>query len=63
MPGHGLPKLVCAFSRARMYTAMGGGIALFWRGRPVALFPDLEAAVSYVYSEFVDLKEPSWDKG
>ena len=57
MPGHGLPKLVCAFSKARMYAALGGGIALFWRGRPVAIFADLEAAVRYVYMEFEDLKD------
>ena len=60
MPRHGLPKLVCAFSKARMYSATGGEIALVWRGRPVALFPDLEAAVTYVYLEFVDIKDPKF---
>lgn len=43
-----------------MYSATGGEIALFWRGRPVALFPDLEAAVTYVYLEFVDIKDPKF---
>lgn len=52
MPGFGLPKLICAFSEAHIYAALGGEVALFWRGRPVALFPNVETAINYTQAEF-----------
>lgn len=48
-----MPKLLCAFSKARMYE-VDGGVALFWKRRPVALFPSLDTAIRYVYLEFED---------
>lgn len=52
MPGHGMPKLIYAFSKARFFSAFDEGILLFWENEPVALFPNLEAAVNYAYNEF-----------
>tara|TARA_R100000152_G_scaffold18502_1_gene10369 strand:+ start:837 stop:1046 length:210 start_codon:yes stop_codon:yes gene_type:complete len=52
MPGYGLPKLLYAYSSARIYATPDRGVALFWRGKPVALFPDLETAVDYIEAEF-----------
>lgn len=52
MPGSGLPKLIYAYSSARIYSTPAKDVALFWRGKPVALFPDLETAVDYVSAEF-----------
>jgi hypothetical protein len=61
MPGFGLPKLICAFSEAQIYAALGGGVALFWRGRPVALFPDVETAINYTQAEFNIHRPPPGD--
>lgn len=35
-----------------MYEAPYGEIALFWRQNPVALFPNLKSAITYIYHEF-----------
>jgi len=52
MPGSEAPKLIYAFSRARIYSDTKGGVILFWRRTPVACFPELETAIKYVYAEF-----------
>lgn len=57
MPGFGAPKLIYAFSEARIYSATLGRVVLFWRGSPVAYFPELQTAIRYVYMEF---EGPKW---
>ncbi len=52
MADSGMPKLLCAFNKARMYEAEDG-VVLFWSKRPVALFPSLDSAIRYVYLEFI----------
>tara|TARA_R100001244_G_scaffold115991_1_gene86058 strand:- start:187 stop:390 length:204 start_codon:yes stop_codon:yes gene_type:complete len=57
MPGHGFPKLLYALGNARVYSTPDEAVALFWRGKPVALFRELEAALDYMVAEFVDPRE------
>jgi len=57
MPGNGFPKLIFAYSEARIYSTPDGSVALFWRGRPVALFDALEPAMSYMAAEFDSPKD------
>ena len=47
-----MPKLIAICGEAKMYASPYGGVALFWRARPVALFPTLRGAVRYIYYEF-----------
>jgi len=47
-----MPKLLAVCGRAKMYEAPYGEVALFWGFKPVALFPNLSAAVRYIYYEF-----------
>ena len=47
-----MPKLLAVCGRAKMYEAPYGDVALFWGIKPVAIFPNLTAAVRYIYHEF-----------
>lgn len=62
MANNGMPKLLCAWGKAKIYEAPLDEVALFWGIKPVALFSDVGSAVNYLYNEFGPLDKDIEDE-